>query len=571
MNKFIEDIISILSQEVGLPKEELESLVEVPPDEKLGDYAFPCFILSKKLKKAPGKIAEELASKLKTTDLIEEVYSIGPYINFKVSKTKLAEFALTEIFEKDELYGSDEEGYGKTILIDFSSPNIAKPFGIGHLRTTMIGNALYHIYKKLGFNVVRINHLGDWGTQFGKVILAYKMWGDEEEFLKDPIATLYDLYVRFHKEEEKDPKLEKEARAWFKRLEDQDKEATQLWEKFRECSLKEFDRVYQMLGIEFDSYAGESFYNEFMDQTIEEIKTKGLAEISQDALIVNLEKFDLPPCLLKKKDEATLYATRDIAAAIYRYNTYHFHKNLYVVGTAQKLHFRQVFKVLELMGYTWAKDCVHVDFGWIKFKQEMMSTRKVMSTRKGNIVFLEDVLNKSIQLALKIIGEKNPDLENKDKVAFDVGIGAVIFADLFTRRNKDIDFDWDQALSFDGETGPYVQYTHARLCSLMRKYGKTIKKDVDHQIFSTEEETRLIKLLEDYPRKIKQAADTYEPSLICSHLIELCSTFNRFYQKQRIITEDLRSTQARMLLAKAIQIVLKNGLSILGIRAPERM
>jgi arginyl-tRNA synthetase len=565
MNKFIADIITILQVQIDLPTEEIESLLEVPPDEKLGDYAFPCFVLSKKLRKAPEKIAEELAPKFKATDLIEEVYSIGPYINFKVNKTKLAEFVLTEISEKGESYGSDEIGKEKTIVIDFSSPNIAKPFGIGHLRTTMIGNALYHIYKKLGFNVIRINHLGDWGTQFGKVILAYKMWGDEQEFLKDPISTLYDLYVRFHKEEERNPRLEEEARGWFKRLEDQDKEATQLWEKFRECSLKEFDRVYQMLGIEFDSYAGESFYNQFMDQTIEDLKAKGLAEISQDALIVNLEKFDLPPCLLKKKDEATLYATRDIAAAIYRYNTYHFYKNLYVVGTAQKLHFQQVFKVLELMGYTWAKDCVHVDFGWIKFKQEMMSSRK------GNIVLLEDVLNKSIQLAKKIIEEKNPDLENKDKVAYDVGIGAVIFADLSTRRNKDIDFDWDQALSFDGETGPYVQYTHARLCSLIRKYGKTIKKDVDHQIFSTEEEAQLIKLLEDYPRKIKQAADTYEPSLICSHLIELCSTFNRFYQKQRIITEDSRSTQARILLAKGIQTVLKNGLSILGIKAPERM
>jgi len=571
MNKFIEDIINALRQEVDFPIEELENLVEVPPDEKLGDYAFPCFLLSKKLKKSPEKIAIELAPKLKTTEMIEKIYSIGPYINFKVNKTKLAEVVLTEIFDKGESYGSDEIGNEKTIIIDFSSPNIAKPFGVGHLRTTMIGNALYHIYKKLGFTVIRVNHLGDWGTQFGKIILAYKMWGEEEEFLKDPISTLYDLYVRFHKEEEKDPRLEEEARAWFKRLEDGDKEATGLWEKFRECSLKEFERVYRMLGIEFDSYAGESFYNQFMDQTIEEIKAKGLAQISQDALIVNLEKFDLPPCLLKKKDEATLYATRDIAAAIYRYNTYHFYKNLYVVGTAQKLHFQQVFKVLELMGYPWAKDCVHIDFGWIKFKQEMMSTRKVMSTRKGNIVLLEDVLNKSIQLALKIIQEKNPDLENKDKVAYDVGIGAVIFADLSTRRNKDIEFDWDQVLSFDGETGPYVQYTHARLCSLMRKYGKSIKREVNYQILSTEEEVGIIKLLEDYPRRIKQAADNYEPSLICSYLIELCLTFNRFYQKQRIITEDPRSTGARMLLAKGIQSALKSGLSILGIKAPERM
>lgn len=569
MSKFIEDILGILREQIDLTKEELETLVEVPPDEKLGDYAFPCFVLSKKLRKGPDKIAAELAQKLKLTDLIEEVYSIGPYINFKVNKTKLAEVVLTEIYEKEGSYGSDVIGKEKTIVIDFSSPNIAKPFGIAHLRTTMIGNALYHIYKKLGFDVVRVNHLGDWGTQFGKVILAYKMWGEEKEFLKDPISTLYDLYVRFHIEAEKDPKLEEEARAWFKKLEDGDKEASQLWEKFRECSLKEFGRVYQMLGIEFDSYAGESFYNKYMDQTIEEIKAKGLAEISQDALIVNLEKFGLPPCLLKKKDEATLYATRDIAAAIYRYNTYHFHRNIYVVGTAQKLHFQQVFRVLELMGYPWAKDCVHVDFGWIKFKQEMTSTP--MSTRKGNIILLEDVLNKSIQLAEKIIEEKNPDLENKDEVANDVGIGAIIFADLSTRRNKDIDFDWDQALSFDGETGPYVQYTHARLCSLIRKYGKPIKRNVDHKVFSSDEEVSLIKLLEDYPRKIKQAADGYEPFIICSYLIELCSTFNRFYQKHRIITEDTKSTEARMLLAKGTQIVLKDGLSILGIIAPEKM
>jgi len=565
MNRFIEDIIGILSREVNLPTEEIGELVEIPPDPKLGDYAFPCFVLSKGWKKPPEQIAKDLASQLKATELIREIYSIGPYLNFRVNRSKLAEFVLTRIYEQETDYGSDDEGRGKTIVIDFSSPNIAKPFGIGHLRTTVIGNALYHIYKKLGYEVVRINHLGDWGTQFGKVILAYKMWGDEREFLKDPISTLYDLYVRFHREAEKDPALEEKARIWFKRLEDGDKEAKTLWEKFREYSLEEFKRVYRMLGIEFDSYAGESFYEKFMEETIQKIKAKGLARISQDALIVDLEKFDLPPCLLKKKDEATLYATRDIAAAIYRYNTYRFHKSLYVVGSAQKLHFQQVFKVLELLGYPWAKDCVHVDFGWIKFKQKMMSTRK------GNIILLEDVLNRSIQLARKIIEEKNPDLQNKDEVAREVGIGAVIFADLSTRRNKDIDFDWDQVLSFDGETAPYVQYTHARLCSLLRKYGKPIQKDIDYEVFSTEEETSLIKLLEDFPRRIKSAGQNYEPAFICSHLIDLCSTFNRFYQRERIITGDERSTRARMLLVKAIQSTIKSGLSLLGIKAPERM
>ncbi len=565
MNIFVDDIIKMISAMVDIPEQEIRDSVEVPPDEKLGDYAFPCFVLSKKLKKAPNQIATDLASRFKPTELIQEIYSIGPYLNFKVSKTRLAESVLSLIFEQGENYGSDNTGNDKTILIDFSSPNIAKPFGIGHLRTTVIGNSLYHIFTKLGFKTVRINHLGDWGTQFGKVILAYKMWGDENELIKDPIATLYDLYVRFHREEEKDPKLEEEARLWFKKLEDGDREAKALWEKFRSYSLEEFNRVYRILGIEFDAIAGESFYNDQMEPTIQEIKGKGLAEISQDALVVNLERFGMPPCLLRKKDEATLYATRDIAAAIYRYNTYHFYKSLYVVGTAQKLHFQQLFKVLELMGYQWAYDCVHVDFGWIKFKQEMMSTRK------GNIILLEDVLNKSIELSRRIIEEKNPELENKEEVAKEVGIGAVIFADLSTRRNKDIDFDWDQALSFDGESAPYVQYTHARLCSLMRKYEKPIGKEVDYRVISTDEEITLIKLLESFPRMIKFAAENYEPSYICTFLIDLCANFNRFYQQHRIITEEAGLTDARMFLVKAIQSTLKNGLSLLGIEAPERM
>ena len=353
MNRFVEEIVGLISKETGLSKDEVRDLVEVPPDQKLGDYAFPCFVLSKKLKKAPNQIAGELALRLKATDLIEEISSAGPYVNFRVDKAKQAELVLTRIFDEGDHYGSDQSGKDKTIVIDFSSPNIAKPFGMGHLRTTVIGNALYHIFRKLGYGVVRINHLGDWGTQFGKVILAYKMWGDEEELLKDPISTLYDLYVRFHREAETEPDLEEKARGWFKKLEDGDQEATGLWKKFRDYSLQEFNRVYEMLDIDFDSYPGESFYNKFMDQTIEQIKAKGLTEMSQDALIVDLEQYDLPPCLLKKKDEATLYATRDIAAAIYRHDTYKFHKSLYVVGSAQNLHFRQVFKVLELMGHKW--------------------------------------------------------------------------------------------------------------------------------------------------------------------------------------------------------------------------
>ncbi|MDP3025285.1 MAG: arginine--tRNA ligase [candidate division Zixibacteria bacterium] len=565
MNKFVEEIVKILKDKISLSSEKIEALIEVPPEEKFGDYAFPCHILSKELKKPPQEIASKLSSELKPKELIEQIYPIGPYINFKVNREKFAEYVLQDIYEKNLDYGLDTQGKRKTIVMDYSHPNIAKPFGIGHLRSTVIGNALYNIFRKLGYEAIRINHLGDWGTQFGKVIAAYKMWGEEKELSSDPIATLYDLYVRFHREVEGRPELEEEARRWFKKLEDGDSEALGLWEKFKNYSLEEFNRIYKMLDISFDSYAGESFYNQFIEKTIDKMNKMGLTEISQDALIVNLEKYGMPPCLIRKKDEASLYATRDICAAIYRYETYHFHKALYIVGSAQKLYFQQLFKVLELMCYPWANNLVHVDFGWVKFKQVMMSTRK------GNIVLLEDVLNKSIDLALKIIKEKNPDLENKEKVAFDVGIGAVIFANLFTRRNKDIDFDWDKVLNFEGETGPYVQYTHARLCSLIRKYGQPVENQVYFKSLSTEEEHRLIKRLEDFPRRIKSSAREYDPALICSYLIELASLFNRFYQKERIITENVESTKARMLLVKAVQTIIKSGLSILGIKSPEKM
>ncbi|MDH4223880.1 MAG: arginine--tRNA ligase, partial [candidate division Zixibacteria bacterium] len=526
MNKFVEEITGILKSKIELPADKIESLMEIPPEEKFGDYAFPCHFLSREYKKSPAEIASQISSELKPVELIEEIYPLGPYINFKVNRQKFSELVLQEIFEKGEEYGSDVTGKGKTIVMDYSHPNIAKPFGIGHLRSTVIGNSLYNILKKSGYQAIRINHLGDWGTQFGKVITAYKRWGDEKELLSDPITTLYDLYVRFHREAEKDPDLDEEGRQWFKRLEDGDKEALTLWQRFKDYSLDEFNRIYKMLDISFDSYAGESFYNKYVENTIEKMKKKNLLKESQDALIVDLEEYDMSPCLIRKKDEATLYATRDICAAIYRYETYHFNKALYIVGSAQQLYFRQLFKVLELMGYPWAKDLVHVDFGWVKFKQEMMSTRK------GNIVLLEDVLNRSTDLALQIIREKNPDLENKEKVAFDVGIGAVIFGFLSTRRNKDIDFDWDKALNFEGETGPYVQYTYARLCSLILKYNMPVEKRVEFRLLSTEEEHMLLKKLEDFPRTIKISVRDYEPAIICAYLTGLCSLFNRFYQKE---------------------------------------
>jgi arginyl-tRNA synthetase len=565
MNKFVKEIIKLLRKEIELDSIEIERIMEVPPEEKFGDYAFPCFALSKIKKKSPDKIAQELAEKIKPTELLEEIFCLGPYLNFKVNRVKFAEEVLNLIFREKENFGSDIIGKDKTIIIDFSSPNIAKPFGIGHLRTTVMGNSLYKIFQKLGHTCVGINHLGDWGTQFGKLIVAYKKWGDEEKLAQEPILTLFDLYVKFHQEAEKNPELEEEARGWFKKLEDGDKEALSLWESFKKYSLDEFERIYKMLDIKFDAYTGESFYNRLMEKTIEELKQKGLAEISQDALIVNLEKFNLPPCLLKRKDEATLYATRDVTAAIYRYETYNFHKNLYVVNIAQKLHFQQVFKVLELMGYTWAGDCVHVDFGWVKFEDEMMSTRR------GNIIFLEDVLQKSIELALKIIQEKNPDLEDKEKIAFDVGIGAVIFADLSTRRNKDINFVWEEVLNFDGDSGPYLQYSQARLCSLLRKFEKPIKSEIDFSVFNLEEEHSLIKKLADFPAQVKKSAEAYEPAIICSYLLDLASLFNRYYQKQRIIVENQKATEARILLVFGVKTVMKEGLKLLGIKTPERM
>lgn len=563
-NPFIQEIVKVVSQRTDLPSQEVEQLLEIPPDEKLGDYAFPCFGLAKKFKKAPDKIAAELASQIKTANLFSEVKSVGGYINFFVDKIKLAELVLGQILKQDSNYGSDAIGKGKTILIDYSSPNIAKPFGIGHLRSTVIGHSLKLLFEKLSYSVVGINHLGDWGTQFGKLVVAYKKWG--KEILKqDSVTELYNLYTKFHQEAEGDPKLEEEARLEFQKLEKGDKENRELWEKFRKISLDEFKRIYKILEIEFEAYAGESFYENMIEQTVQELQEKKLTQISQDALVVNLDQFNLPPCLIKKKDESTLYATRDITAAIYRYKTYNFYKNLYVVGNSQRLHFQQVFTVVKLMGYNWADNCIHVDFGWVKFEEE------ILSSRKGNIILLEDVLDKSINLADQIIEEKNPELENKKEVAQQVGIGAVIFAYLARRRNKDFDFVWEEVLNFEGETGPYLQYTHARLCSLQRKYGKEIRDKADFSLLKEKEEISLIKILENFPRTILRAMDGYEPAVLSNYLIRLASTFNTYYQNIKIITEDEEITKAKMLLVKSAQVVLKEGLRLLGLKAPEQM
>lgn len=538
-------------------------VLEVPPDPKLGDYAFPCFSLAKSMKKSPVEIAKEIASKLKPSKSIEKIQAVGPYVNFFINNAKRAETILNDILKKKEKYGSSTLGKGKNAVIDFSAPNIAKPFGIGHLRSTVIGNALYKILSFLGYKCIGVNHLGDWGTQFGKLIVAYKKWGKEKELEKEPIKYLYNLYVKFHKEAEKNEKFNDDARTWFKKLEDGDSEATELWELFKQVSLDEFKKYYDKLEIKFDSYAGESFYNKMLDKTVKEVKSKVKTEISEDALIVNLEEYKMPPLILKKKDKATTYATRDLAAAFYRLKEYKPVKILYVVGTPQQLHFNQLFKVLELMGKK-RELFEHVNFGMISFKEGKMSTRI------GNIILLEEVIDKATSLAKKIIEEKNPKLEKKERVAEQVGIGAIIFGDLRNDRIKDVIFDWDKVLSFEGETAPYVQYTHARCCSVTRK-AKKMPETVDFNFLKEEEEFAVVRLLERFSKIVEDSAAHYKLHILAGYLIELAQTFNNFYQKHTIISMEEGYTEARLVLTNSVKTVLKTGLGLLGIQSPEEM
>ena len=565
MNAFRDQIIQYLKCHVPLDEAELQRAIEVPPSVELGDYAFPCFPLAKSLRKAPQAIATELATAFQSTALIKEARAAGPYVNFFVDRVAYTRAGLGAILEQGSGYGKSTEGVGKTVVVDYSSPNIAKPFGVGHLRSTVIGNALYRIHDHLGYRVMRINHLGDWGTQFGKLIVAFKRWGNETDLTTHAIQTLYDLYVRFHSEVETHPELEDEARGWFKRLEDGDPEAQAIWQRFRDLSLQEFARIYERLGITFDSQAGESFYEPYLDQTIERIRRAGLVSVSDEALIVDLRPYNMPPCLLRKKDEATLYATRDLAAAMYRHETYGFWKMLYVVGADQRLHFQQVFKVLELMGFPWAQDCVHVDFGLIRFHDEKMGTRR------GNIIFLEDVLDRAVELAEQIVHEKNPELPDKRQVAEAVGIGAVIFTDLSTRRVKDVNFEWEKVLTFEGETGPYVQYTHARACSVLRKADQPLRSDVNYSPLTQDEAFDLVRLLTDYPAVLRRAAENSEPFFVTDYLLTLSERFNKYYHNYRILTDDTAVREARLWLVKSVQTVIESGLTMLGIKAPEEM
>ena len=556
---------ALKNQVKDLSLEEIVSLIEIPPNKEMGDYAFPCFKLAKVYKKSPNMIAEDLSQQINTTDEISKVVNLGGYVNFFINKSSLAKTVIENVLTQKEKYGHSNLGEGKTVVIDFSSPNIAKPFHIGHIRTTVIGNALHKIYSSQGYKTERINHLGDYGTQFGKLIVAFKNWGSKEEVEKEPIKELLKLYVKFHDEAEKDPSLEDKAREYFTKLENNDKEAKELWQWFRDESLKEFERVYKLLDIQFDSYAGESFYSDKMDRVINIIKDKGILKESQGTNIVDLEEFNMPPALITKNDGSTLYMTRDLAAALYRKETYDFEKCIYVVGSQQSLHFEQLFKVLELVGFEWAKDLIHVPFGMVSLEEG------TMSTRKGRVVFLEDVLNQAIEKTRETILSKNPDAKNVDEISKQVGVGAVVFQELSNSRIKDYTFSWDKTLSFDGETGPYVQYTHARCCAVLRKANEEATTDINYDLLSDIDSFEVLKVIESFNKSILNSLKKNEPHIVTRFCLDLAQAFNKFYHDNSILVEDDEIKKARLSLVKATKIALENGLALLGIKAPERM
>lgn len=566
MLNFKEEVVkAIKSQVEELEEDEISVQIEVPPSYEMGDYAFPVFRLAKIFRKSPPSIAEELANKIKDNPYFSKVENKGAYLNFFVDKSKLVETVLDEIKEEKDKFGSSKMGKGKTVIVEYSSPNIAKPFHIGHIRTTVIGNSLFKIYTFLGYDTVAINHLGDYGTQFGMLISAYKRWGNKEVIEKDPINELLKLYVRFNEEADANEELRNEARYWFKELENKNEEALNLWEWIREISLKEFNKVYDMLNIKFDSYAGESFYSDKMPAIIKELKEKDLMKESEGAYLVELEDYDMPPALIMKSDGSTLYTTRDIAAAVYRKKTYDFYKNIYVVASQQNLHFKQWIKIIELMGYEWANDCIHIPFGMVSLEDG------TLSTRKGRVVFLEDVLNKAINNTLDIINERNPNLENKEEVAKQVGIGAVIFQELFNQRIKDYVFSWDRTLSFEGETGPYVQYTHARINSLLERGSFNVEEKVDYSLLNSESEINIARLLYNFPQVIIDAMEKNEPYFITRQIVEIAKAYNKFYNSSPVIVDHEELKKARLMLSYATKTVLNTGLALLGMEAPERM
>ena len=566
MQDFKIAIANCLKEKIeDLTLEEIVALLEVPPNKEMGDFAFPCFKLAKVFRKAPNMIAADLAENIEAKGAISKVMPLGGYVNFFVNKSQLAETVINDVLTKKEKYGHTDLGQEKAVVIDFSSPNIAKPFHIGHIRTTVIGNALYKIYDSQGYNVVRVNHLGDYGTQFGKLIVAFKLWGSKEAVEANPIPELLKLYVKFHEEAEQKPEMEDEARAWFTKLENGDEEAKALWQWFRDESLKEFARVYDLLDIEFDSYAGESFYSDKMGVVIDQLKEKGLLVQSQGTNVVDLEEFNMPPALITKNDGSTLYMTRDLAAAIYRKNTYDFDKCIYVVGSQQSLHFQQLFKVLELMGYEWSKDLIHVPFGMVALEEG------TMSTRKGRVVFLEDVLKQAVEKTKEIVLSKNPNAKNVEQIAKQVGVGAVVFQELSNSRIKDYTFSWSRTLSFEGETGPYVQYTHARCCAVLRKAEEEVTADINYDLLSEGDGAEVLKVIGSFNKAILAAMRKNEPHIITRFVLDLAQAFNKFYHDNPILVDDVEVRKARLALVAATRQTIENALALLGMHAPERM
>lgn len=545
-----------------LTLDDITQLIEQPKISEHGDLAFPVFSLAKIMRKAPQMIAKEIAEQLDPNDF-EAINVVGPYINFFLKKDQVSKATLQQILSAENHYGDKNEGEDRMVPIDMSSPNIAKPMSMGHLRSTVIGNSIALVLEKIGYRPFKINYIGDWGTQFGKLIVAYKKWGSEEAVKKDPIKELLRLYVDFHEEAETDPSLEDEGRAWFKKLEDGDEEATHLWQWFREESLNEFQRIYELLEVTFDSYNGESFYNDKMDYPIQLLEEKNLLTSDAGADIVDLSAYDLNPALIRKSDGATLYITRDLASALYRKKTYDFVKALYVVGNEQSIHFKQLKAVLKEMGYDWSEDIIHVPFGLIT------KDGKKLSTRKGKIVLLEKVLQEAITLAKAQIEEKNPTLADKDEIARQVGVGAVIFHDLKNDRMNNFDFSLEDVVRFEGETGPYVQYTHARCASILRR---TNWKKTDGQTYplNDPDSWEVIKLLQAFPAAIERSAEKYEPSVLAKYVIDLAQTFNKYYAHVKIVHDD-EQQDSRLALVQSVEIVLKEGLRLLGVHAPDEM
>lgn len=565
MTDFKEIIAKELEKmDLGLGFEEIYKLIEIPPQDNMGDYSFPCFSLAKTMRKNPALIAEDLAEKI-DLEGFGKIENLNAYLNFYVDRKVFEEEILKEILEKKEKYGSSDKGSGKNIVIDFSSVNIAKPFHIGHIRSTVIGDALRNIHNFLGYNTIASNYIGDYGTQFGTMIAAYKLWGDEGKLRENPIKELLNLYVRYNKEAAEDEKMMNDARAEFKNLESGEEEATRLWKHFKEISFNEFDRVYKMLDIDFDNYNGESYHSEYIPAVLEELKDKDLLVESDGAYIVDLSEFDLPPAIIIKSNGSSAYITRDIATAINRKKVYDFDKNLYVVATQQNLHFQQLFAILKLMGYDFYDDCKHIPFGMVSLKDQ------TLSTRKGQVVFLEDVLNKAVDKTKEIMENRDSKIENVDEVAEIVGIGAVKFQELYNNRIKDYVFDWDEVLNFDGETGPYVQYTYARAKSVLRKADYNENTEISFDNITSDEEFALVKALGNFKDVVAKAGEKYEPSLITRHLTEIAKNFNKFYNACQINVEEEKIKEERLALTYATSIVVKTGLGLLGIKTVEQM